>query len=361
MAAGHYRGVNGRGARSNRSGRFERHSDTAFDDGWGTIEDDPSRPHTKVLIDRARTAIRKNDSPDVPFDRSVNPYQGCEHGCVYCFARPTHAYYGRSAGLEFETDIFAKPNLPDLLRRELARRGYRADVLALGSNTDPYQPVEARLGITRAILEVLAEHRHPVSIVTKSASILRDADLIAELAARRLAHVYMSVTTLDSQLARSMEPRASAPERRLRAIEALAARGVPVGVLAAPMIPGLNDSEVEAILEAAAAAGAGSAGYVLLRLAAEIGPLFDEWLAEHYPDRRAKVLSLVRDTRGGRLYRAEFGERMRGTGPHAELLARRFERARRSLGLAHRPDVFDRDAFRVPDPAVADGQLGLFA
>jgi DNA repair photolyase len=348
----------GRGAVSNRAGRFESMSAEDFDDGWTTETEERASPATRVHPDRTRSIVAHNDSPDVPFNSSINPYRGCEHGCIYCFARPSHAYLGMSPGLDFETRIFAKHDAPDLLRRHLSRPSYRPEVIALGANTDCYQPIEAKLGITRGVLEVLAEFANPVAILTKSALVMRDVDLLAGMAADRLAQVSISLTTLDADLARVMEPRASTPARRLQAMRELSKAGVSVAVLAAPMIPGLNDHELERILEAAAEAGAGTASYVLLRLPLEIGELFTEWLQEHYPDRAAKVLELVRQTRGGKLYRSEFGLRMRGAGPYAEMLEQRFDVAKKRLGLDERAYRLDTSRFRVP--AAADGQLRLF-
>jgi DNA repair photolyase len=349
----------GRGAVSNPAGRFEPRRVVPLEGGEGPpAEEGPPRLPTTVTSEVTRSIITRNDSPDVPFDQSINPYRGCEHGCVYCFARPTHAYLGLSPGLDFETRIFSKPEAPRILREELRRSGYRCQVIALGANTDPYQPAERELRITRGILEVLAEHRHPVAIVTKSDLVARDLDLLGPMAASRLACVLVSITTLDRALARRMEPRASTPERRLEAIRSLAAAGVPAGVLTSPMIPGLNDSELEKILEAAAAAGARSAGYVLLRLPLEIKDLFREWLEAHYPLKAGRVLSLVRDTRGGRLYDSAFGTRMRGTGPQADLLRRRFEVACRRLGVRREPLALDTTLFRVP-PRAGD-QIRLF-
>jgi len=341
----------GRGAGSNASGRFEAQARALEDDGWGVHEEEVGQVPTELRPMAARSTLTYNDSPDLSFDRTINPYKGCEHGCVYCFARQTHAYLGLSPGLDFETKIFSKPDAPGLLRRELARRGYRCRVLALGANTDPYQPVERRLGITRGILEVLAEHNHPVSVVTKSDLVLRDLDLLAPLAQERLASVHVSITTLDLDLARRMEPRAPIPPRRLGAIRALAAAGVPVGVLASPMIPGLNDAELDRILEAAAEAGATSAGTILVRLPHEVKDLFVEWIGEHYPTKAERVLRLVREARGGKLYDSQWGERMRGQGEYAELLRKRFEHACRRFGLRTgdgRGADLDVTRFRVP-------------
>ncbi|MGH9749020.1 MAG: PA0069 family radical SAM protein, partial [Candidatus Polarisedimenticolia bacterium] len=315
----------GRGAVDNPAGRFEKRRVAPPEEiWWDEDEGPPAAVPTTVTPETTRTILARNDSPDIGFDRSINPYKGCEHGCVYCFARPTHSYLGLSPGLDFETKIFSKPEAAALLRGELSRPGYRCAVIALGANTDPYQPAERRLRITRSILEVLLEFRHPVGIVTKSSLVLRDLDLLVAFAALRLASVYVSITTLDADLARRMEPRAASPARRLRTIQALARAGVPAGVLASPMIPGLNDPELERILEEAAAAGARSAGYILLRLPHEVKEIFTGWLEARYPLRAAKVLALIRETRGGNLYDPAFGERMRGSGPYADLLARRF-------------------------------------
>jgi DNA repair photolyase len=295
--------------------------------------------------------MARNESPDIGFDRSINPYRGCEHGCVYCYARPSHAYLGHSPGLDFETQLYFKPELPALLERELRARGYQARPVALGANTDPYQPVERTLGITRAVLEVLERFGHPVTIVTKSALVLRDLDILQRMAKRNLVHVCLSVTTLDPALARTMEPRAASPARRIETIRQLAAAGIPVGVLVAPVIPGVNDMELERILEAAARAGATRAGYVLLRLPLEIAHLFEEWLALHLPDRAKRVLALVRDMRGGQLYDSRFGKRQTGTGPQADLLAQRFRLATARLGMTGtgpRGQQLDCSQFRVP-------------
>jgi DNA repair photolyase len=350
----------GRGAVGNAEGRFETRRIRPEDYGWDTgVENDaPPRLPTTVTPEKTRTILSRNDSPDIPFDRSINPYKGCEHGCVYCFARPTHSYLGMSPGLDFETKIFSKPEAARLLREELRHSGYRCEVIALGANTDPYQPVERDLNITRAVLEVLWEHRHPVGIVTKSSLVLRDLDLLAPMARQNLAAVFLSITTLDRELARTMEPRAAAPHRRLEAIKALTDAGVPAGVLASPMIPGLNDKELESILEAAAAAGARTAGYILLRLPHEVKEIFSEWLTTHYPLKAGHILSLVRQTHGGKLYESEFGTRMKGNGPYADLLKRRFETASRRLGLLKRDLDLDVTQFRVP-PRPGD-QPGLF-
>jgi DNA repair photolyase len=341
----------GRGAVSNATGRFEPAQRVAIDDGWGGADADPPPLRTTVGVDATRRIITTNDSPDVPFDQSINPYRGCEHGCVYCFARPTHAWLGLSPGLDFESRLFAKPEAASLLEAELRHPRYRCKPIAMGTNTDPYQPIERTMLVTRRIIEVLAAFRHPVTIVTKSALVLRDIDLLGPMAARGLAAVAVSVTTLDRGLARRMEPRAATPERRLETIRALAAAGIPTGVMAAPMIPALNDWELERILEAAKAAGATTAGYVLLRLPLEIEGLFAEWLAEHEPGRAAHVLSIVRQMRGGKAYDSRWGKRMRGTGVHAELLASRYRLASRRLGLTRRDWSLDTSQFRPPPRA----------
>lgn len=348
------RAFKGRGAVSNRSGRFEAAERVRIDDGWDRPEDDDPPPlATTLSVDASRTIVTRNESPDVPFDRSINPYKGCEHGCVYCFARPTHAYLGLSPGLDFETRLFWKPEAPALLERELRRAGYEPRTIALGANTDAYQPVERELRLTRRIIEVLQDFRHPFGIITKSALVVRDLDLIAPMAADGLAGVSISITTLDRDLARRMEPRASTPAKRLEAIRRLADAGVPVAVLASPMIPALNDHELEAILAAGAEAGATAANTILLRLPLELAGLFEEWLRTHVPDRADRVLSLVRQSRGGALYRSGFGERMAGTGPYAEMLRARFKAAVRRHGLGGRRWDLRTDLFRVP-PAPGD-------
>ncbi len=338
----------GRGALSNPSGRYEATTRVACDDGWGSLDEELPRLVTTVHLDATRTVITRNASPDVPFDRSINPYRGCEHGCVYCFARPSHAYLGLSPGQDFESRLFAKPDAPALLAGELRRPGYRCRVIALGTNTDPYPPIEREHRITRGILEVLAAHDHPVGIVTKSNLVVRDIDILAPMAARRLVKVFVSVTTLDRVLARRLEPRAPTPLRRLAALRQLAAAGIPTGVMVAPIIPALTDGEIERILEAAAEAGVGSAGYVLLRLPREVKDLFTEWLAAHAPNKANRVMSLVRQTRGGRDYDATWGKRMTGTGPYAELIARRFRLACTKLGLDKRDWALDTTKFRPP-------------
>lgn len=351
----------GRGATHDPANRYEAASRHAFDDGWGTLAEalaDLPPLATTLARDHARSAIAWNDSPDLGFDRAVNPYRGCEHGCVYCYARPSHAQLGLSPGLDFESRIVYKPDVADLLARELRRPGYAARgvrPLTLGSNTDPYQPVERTLRLTRAVLEVLDAHDHPVTVVTKSAGVLRDLDILASMARRNLAQVCVSVTTLDDRLARIMEPRAATPARRLSALRALSEAGVPTAILAAPMIPAVNDAELERLLAAGRAAGAARAGYVLLRLPLEVADLFEAWLRAHLPDRAARVLALVRETRRGTLYDARFGARMVGTGPFAEALAARFRLALRRLGFESETNTgrapLDCAAFRAPaDP-----------
>ncbi|UXN60934.1 PA0069 family radical SAM protein [Phyllobacterium zundukense] len=322
----------GRGAGINPTGRFEAETRHVYDDGWETIEDLPPFK-TDVQVEKPRTIITRNDSPDISFDRSINPYRGCEHGCIYCFARPTHTYMGLSAGLDFESKLFAKPDAAKMLDKELSKPGYTAKTIAIGTNTDPYQPVEKKWRIMRDILQVLEAHQHPVGIVTKSALVVRDQDILARMAEKGLAKVALSVTSLDGKLARTMEPRASTPTRRLQALRSLSDAGIPVSVMVAPIIPGLNDHEVERILDSAHAMGAKEAGYVLLRLPLEVSPIFKDWLLRNYPDRYRHVLSLVRSMRGGKDYDAEWGKRMRGEGPYAWQIGRRFEIAAKRLGI----------------------------
>jgi len=348
----------GRGTLSNAGGRFEREQRVEMDDGWGSLDEAAPRLQTSVQADKAKSVITRNDSPDIGFDRSINAYRGCEHGCVYCFARPSHAFLGLSPGLDFEARLFAKHDAARLLEAELGARSYACRPIAMGTNTDPYQPIEKRHRITRAILEVLERWNHPFTIVTKSALVTRDIDILARMAAKNMVWVGVSVTTLDRRLARRMEPRAATPERRLDAIKALAAAGIPTGIMTAPMIPGLNDHELEALLEAGAAAGATSAGYVLLRLPLEIKDLFQEWLAAALPERAPRVLRLIRDIRGGTLNSAEFGTRMRGEGPYAELIAQRFRLAKHRLGLDVPRQVLDTSRFRRP--LDQGGQMALF-
>ncbi len=338
----------GRGAGLNPSGRFESHQREAFDDGWQNWEELPPFK-TEVQVEKPRTAITRNESPDIPFDRSINPYRGCEHGCIYCFARPTHAYMGLSAGLDFEAKLFAKPDAAKLLERELAKPGYKPRVIAIGTNTDPYQPIEKEWRIMRQILEVLNKASHPVAIVTKSALVMRDIDILKEMAARNLVRVGLSVTTLDRKLARAMEPRAATPPRRLEAIQALSEAGIRTSIMVAPIIPALNDHEIERILDAGKTAGALEASYVILRLPLEVSPLFRDWLLQHYPDRYRHVMSLIRSMRGGKDYDAEFGKRMKGAGPYAWQISRRFEMATRRLDLTRRNIALRDDLFVPPD------------
>jgi DNA repair photolyase len=384
--------LRGRGALSNASGRYEKTqrvqvddgwhrrsgqpgtakaagrvtstpaptdaADDGWDDGWRPDDDAPPPLRTEVIHDASRSIIARNKSPDISFDQSINPYRGCEHGCIYCFARPTHAYLGLSPGVDFESRLFAKPNAAQLLARELSAPGYVPRVIAMGTNTDPYQPLEKKLRITRSILEVLRDFRHPVAIVTKSPLILRDRDILSEMAAMGLAKAALSITTLDRGLARAMEPRAGTPARRLQAIEGLAQAGIPSGVMFAPAIPALNDHEMEAVLNAAAGAGARSAGYVLLRLPLEIKGLFREWLDANAPDGAKHVMTLVRQMRGGKDYDATWNTRMRGTGPYAEMMARRFHMAVRRLGLNKPQPSLDAAKFRRPQKA--GDQMCLF-
>lgn len=350
--------LRGRGARTNDTGRFETFKSEAFEDGW-TEEDEAARPLTTTIQPmKSKTIIAKNDSPDIGFNRSINPYRGCEHGCIYCYARPAHAYLGLSPGLDFESKLFFKPEAGRLLERELSKPTYKPEVIHIGGDTDPYQPQEKTLRVTRAILETLQRFNHPFTIITKSALITRDLDILGPMGKAGLARAAVSVTTLDRRLARSMEPRAATPERRIDAIRQLAAAGVPVTVMFAPSIPSLNDHEMEAVLERAAQAGATSAGYVALRLPLEINDLFQQWLATDHPDRAKRVMSLVRQMRGGAAYDSEWGKRMTGEGPVAEVMGQRFSVARRKFGLDTPMQRMDVDAFKVP--AKAGDQLSLF-
>ena len=344
--------IKGRGAIGNAEGRFAQRIVEAVDEGWFVDGEAPPHPDTRVSEEHARSILSRNDSPDIPFAQSLNPYRGCEHGCFYCFARPTHNYLELSPGLDFETRLFAKSNAAERLRAELAKPGYVCRPIALGSNTDPYQPIEKRYRITRAVLELLASCGHPFSIVTKNALVERDLDLLAPLAQRGLAKVFLSVTTLDNRLAAKMEPRASAPHRRLQAIRTLTAAGVPNGVMFAPVIPAVNDRELEAVLEAARAAGADSAGYVLVRLPHELKQLFRDWLQAHLPQRAEHVMSLIRQMRGGADYDSAFGRRMRGEGVFAQLIAQRFAKAQKRYGYAEgRGIALDIAQFVPPSPA----------
>ena len=357
----------GRGATGNPTGRFEQRAKVAADGnyhyadlGWpaeGEGDGEPAPIATTVSEDTSKSIIATNSSPDIGFGQSINPYRGCEHGCIYCFARPTQEYFGLSAGIDFETKLFAKPDAASLLRRELANPRYRCQVIAIGTNTDPYQPVERKLGIMRSILEVLSECNHPVGIVTKSHLVTRDADILGDMAKRNLAAVHLSVTTLDRRLARRMEPRAATPQKRIEAIQLLAEAGVPVGVMAAPIIPGLNDIEIEAILEAARGAGARSAGKTLVRLPHGVKDLFKEWLDEHAPGRAKHVMSLIRSTRDGNDNDPKFFSRMRGSGPYAEMIDQRFRAACERLGFNKERVSLDTKQFRPPS---VGGQLALW-
>jgi len=348
----------GRGAVSNSSGRYEPHAKVAFDDGWQSLEELPPF-RTYVTEERARKIITRNESPDIGFDRSINPYRGCEHGCIYCFARPTHAYQGLSPGLDFESKLFVKPDAPELLARELSDPKYKPRMIAMGTNTDPYQPIEKKWRVTRGILEVLRDAGHPVGIVTKSALVTRDIDILSEMAKKNLAKVALSITTLDGKLARAMEPRAATPQRRLATIRALANAGIPTAVMVAPIIPAINDSEIERVLDAAAAAGAESAGYVTLRMPLEIKDLFREWLREHFPDKEKHVISLVRDLHGGKDYDSSWGHRQTGNGPYAWSIGRRFELACERLGLNKKRSRLTTAHFQPPK--LNRNQLDLFA
>ena len=351
----------GRGAQTNASGRFEREQRAAFDDGWdggGEGDDPPEKLDTIVTIEAARTIISRNDSPDISFDQSINPYRGCEHGCIYCYARPNHAYVGLSPGLDFESRLFAKTNAAELLEQELSAPNYKPSTIVLGGVTDVYQPIEREHRITRALLEVLQRHNHPVGLVTKSQLVLRDLDILAPMAALGLARVAVSLTSLDRVLSRRMEPRAAAPHRRIEVIRDLTRAGVPVVAMTAPVIPALNDHELEALLAAAAGAGAREAGYVLLRLPHEIAGLFGDWLERHYPDRAGHVMSVMRQMRGGKDYDARWRARQTGTGPFAALIAARFRRACDRLGLNRERRPLDVSRFRRP-PRTGD-QLDLW-
>ena len=343
----------GRGTATNPHNRFAPQRSVAFDDGW--YQEAPLTQGTEVRLETAKSIITRNSSPDLPFDRSINPYRGCEHGCIYCYARPSHAYWDLSPGLDFETKLIAKTNASAMLEQQLSKPGYQCAPINLGSNTDPYQPIEREHQLTRRTLEVLLRYRHPVTIVTKGSLILRDLDLLAELAEQRLVAVMISLTTLDDELKRILEPRAAAPKARLRAIRVIREAGIRVGVLCSPMIPMINDSELESLLAEAHAAGAQSAAYMMLRLPLEVAPLFEEWLNAHYPQRAAHVLSLIRQCRGGELYDSRFGARMRGEGPFAALLAQRFANASKRLGLDRREGYnLDCTAFCPPG-----GQMSL--
>lgn len=347
----------GRGARSNRAGRYESEARVEFDDGWDSIAElGPWK--TEIRRETARSIIATNDSPDLSFDQSINPYRGCEHGCIYCFARPTHCYLGHSAGLDFETKLYARTNAAALLEKELSNPRYTPACMAIGTNTDPYQPIERERGIMRSVLEVLDRTSHPVGIVTKSALITRDIDILSRMAERHLVRACISVTTLDAKIARAMEPRAPTPQRRLDAVRQLAEAGIPTTVMVAPIIPGLTDPEIERILEAAKEAGARSAGYVMLRLPLEIAALFREWLASEFPDRADRVMHLVQGMHGGRDYTSEFGIRQRGSGPYAAQIGTRFRLAVKRLGLDADRSKLRTDLFRRP--VLRGQQMPLF-
>jgi DNA repair photolyase len=353
----------GRGALSNASGRFEKQYAEPFDDGWGDEADEDFKPQTiqtETIRESPKTIITYNTSPDIGFDRTINPYKGCEHGCIYCFARPNHAYRGLSPGLDFETKIFVKPSAAALLEKELAKKSYKPGLIMLAGDTDIYQPLEKELKITRSILEVLARHDHPACLITKSALVTRDLDILAPMAAKGLVSVAISFTTLDRRLARTMEPRCAAPHRRLDTMRQLSEAGVPVTVMTAPIIPALNEPEMESLLEAAHEAGATRAGYVLLRLPLEIAGLFTEWLETHYPDRAKKVMSLLRSMHRGNDYRSEWKVRQRGDGPYARLISARFNNAIKRLGLNKEPRSLRTDLFRPPTLKDSGSQMGLF-
>ncbi|MFC7291033.1 PA0069 family radical SAM protein [Hirschia litorea] len=341
----------GRGANSNASGRFESYGTLPFDDGWGDIPDEKPTPiRTETIREKPKKAITYNASPDLSFDRTLNPYKGCEHGCIYCYARPNHTYAGLSAGLDFESKIFIKPSLPRLLEAEISKPRYRPKTIMLGGDTDIYQPVERDLKITREVLQILAEAKHPFAFVTKSALVLRDLDILAPMAEQGLVRVCISLTSLDNHLSRTMEPRAAAPHRRLDVMRQLTQAGIPVTVMTAPIIPAINDMEIENLLEAAAKAGADASGYVLLRMPHEIAYLFEEWLTINFPDRAAKVMKLIRSMRAGKDYQSDFGLRQRGTGPYAELIAHRFKLANTRYGLGKTKTSLRTDLFRPPRP-----------
>lgn len=348
----------GRAATLNPTGRFETHSKHVFDDGWQTLDELPPFK-TEVHAERPKTIITKNDSPDIHFDRSINPYRGCEHGCIYCFARPSHAYMGLSSGLDFETSLFTKPNAAQLLEQEISKKNYKPRTIAIGTNTDPYQPIEKQWRITREILEVLEAANHPVAIVTKSSLVTRDADILSRMASKGLAKVAVSITSLDRKLSRAMEPRAATPGLRLKTIRDLSIQGIPVSVMVAPVIPALNDHEIERILDSAQAAGALEAGFILLRLPREVSPLFRDWLLNHYPDRYRHVMNLLRAMRGGKDYDAEYGKRMRGDGPYAWQIGRRFEISCKKLGLNETKRRLVTNLFERPIEQT-ENQLNLF-
>lgn len=353
----------GRAASSNMVSRFDPHTRESLDDGWGSLDEEAPPLRTEVMLDASRSVINYIQSPDLPFDRTVNPYRGCEHGCIYCYARPTHAYLGMSPGLDFESRLLMKADAVALLKKELAHPKYQCKPIALGMNTDGYQPIEREYQLTRQIIQVLSESNHPFSLVTKSSLVERDIDLIAPMAAKRLASIYVSITTLDRQVARRLEPRAAAPERRFETLRKLSEAGIPTGVMVAPVIPALTDCDMEQILEKAHEAGARKAGYVFLRLPHELSDLFQEWLQQYFPLKAQHVMSIVRQSRGGKDYHSEFGQRMRGEGIFADLLARRFKLSCHKLGMSGERTGFCTDLFSVPAAWQATAnhpQLALF-
>jgi len=339
----------GRGSISNATGRFEKQNSALTDDGWGCLDVDAPPLSTQIIIDSTKSVITYNDSPDIPFDRSINPYRGCEHGCIYCFARPTHTYLGFSAGLDFESKIVLKPDAAKILRQELSKKSYQCAPIAMGTNTDPYQPVERKQQLMRQILQILLETRHPATIVTKSALIERDIDLLADMARHGLVSTFISITTLDQPMARTLEPRAATPHRRLEAVAKLHQAGIPVGVMVAPVIPALTDHEMEKIVTSAQAAGASSAAYVLIRLPLEVADLFEEWLQHHYPLKAGHVLNLIKDSRGGKTYDAAFNQRQSGSGAYANMLNQRFKLIVKRLGINKPLPPLRSDLFRKPD------------
>ena len=353
----------GRAASSNAVSRFDAHAREAFYDGWGCLDEEAPPLKTEVMVDATKSVINYVNSPDIPFDRTINPYRGCEHGCIYCYARPSHAYLGLSPGLDFESRLLMKPDAPEILKKELAKPTYKCAPIALGMNTDAYQPIEREYQLTRKIIEILSEANHPFSLVTKSALVERDIDLIAPMAQKGLASIWLSITTLDRNIARKLEPRAAAPERRFETLQKLSAAGIPTGVMVAPMIPALNDGDMEKILEKALAAGARKAGYVFLRLPLELTPLFEEWLQQHFPLKAGHVMSLVKQSRGGKTYVSEFGSRMRGQGIFADLLATRFKHACQKLGMDGERLNLNSQLFSVPERwkiKKEEKQMGLF-
>ncbi len=354
----------GRAASSNAVSRFDARTREAIDDGWGSLDEAAPPLKTEVMVDATKSVINYVNSPDIPFDRTINPYRGCEHGCIYCYARPSHAYLGLSPGLDFESRLLMKPDAPEILKKELAKPGYQCAPIALGMNTDAYQPIEREYQLARKIIEVLSEANHPFSLVTKSALVERDIDLIAPMAKKGLASIWLSITTLDRNIARKLEPRAAAPERRFETLRKLSEAGIPTGVMVAPVIPALNDGDMEKILEKAHAAGARKAGYVFLRLPLELTPLFEEWLQQNFPLKANHIMSLVKQSRGGKTYKSEFGKRMRGEGIFADLLATRFKLACQKLGMDGERLNLNSQLFKVPnlwkETSNITNQLNLF-